>query len=444
MTDEYLSYADQAMFLMLRGAGQEPVIQALWLYHRPADLSGIQRLNRRLATGPFNRRIEVSPLPFGRHRWVRAAAVPLVVEAVPVDREKIYDWADGQVDLPLDPEHGPTWRLGVAPIEGGGAVVSLVVSHCIADGAAVNRALVAAMSGERSVDTFPVPRSRSRHRARVADLRRLRDDLPEIRRALRVGVRAWRDGREAAKVPAPRRRLPRAPGRTVHLATASLIGDVAAWDARAAESGGNRFARAAAVAAQLGCAVGRRQRGGDVMLLVPVSERGDDDHAVGNLVSLAHVPAPAVGQHGDLTRLRAALREGIAAARSGPDPMQALLPLIPFVPRRAIGGLANQALGLGTNLPVSVSNMGTLDPIVRDVDGSPADVVLYRGTDRRVTTTSLESRRGVLTVFAGVVGDQVTLTAVGWQPGTATTCAQLRQALMAGAAAVGVTWDEVV
>lgn len=65
-----IPYPDQALFLALRGAGQEAVMQGLWIYEHPVDLDGVKRLHRNLFGTLLARRIEPSALPFGRHRWV--------------------------------------------------------------------------------------------------------------------------------------------------------------------------------------------------------------------------------------------------------------------------------------------------------------------------------------------------------------------------------------
>lgn len=441
-SEEYLSYADQAMLLTLRGAAQEAVIQALWFYGRPTDRAALSRFHHRLEQGLFGRRIERSPLPFGRHRWVAAAGAPLTVTEEGVPRASLYEWADRQVDLPLDPEAGPAWRLSATSLADGGSVVSLVVSHCIADGAAVQQALVAAADDRAGGAPSPRPGLRTASHGATADLRRLRSDLPEIGAALRSGARALlRDRRASRRRVAGSPPPPLGDARVVHLPTVSLVGDADEWTGRAQELNGTLFALAAAVATRLAAAVGR-ERDGAVMLLVPVSERADDDLS-GNVVSLAHIRVPARGWEEDLTPLRAALRGGLAAARREPDPMTTLLPLIPFVPRRAMGRLVDQALGYGSDLPVSVSNMGTLPTAVLRADGTFADLALFRGVDRRVSADSLRRRRGVLSVFAGVIGKQAVLTATGWQPGAVTTSSELRRELVAAATDLGVTGEVV-
>lgn len=430
---DYLDYADQAMLLATR-AGHEAVMQALWIYDHPVDPAGLQRFHHHLVRGNLGRLIARSPLPFGRHRWISAQGAPYTVADEAIARDSLYDWADRQVDLPLDPEHGPGWRLGAAPLAGGGTVVSLVVSHCIADGTAVARAIESAVRGDSLGTTHRQPRTR-RASAAVSDLRRLGTDLPEIGHALRAAMRSLRDrrtGGQDAGVTAP---SPGAQSHTIHLPTASLVTDVGSWDSRARELGGNRFALAAAVGACIGSLAGR-ERSGRVTLLVPISERVGD--AAGNAVTLATVPVPTAGLTDDLAPARAALRQGIDAVRAHPDPMAALLPLIPFVPRRAVGALTDVAFGFGTDLPVSVSNMGVHPASVSCADGSPAEVFLFRGVDRNVSQAGLERRRGVLSVFAGAVGDQWALSVVGWVPGRLTTRDGLRDLLAEAVADLGI------
>ena len=103
--DNVLPYPDQALFLALRGAGQEAVMQALWIYDHPIDLEGVKRFHRNLFGTLLARRIEPSPLPFGRHRWVSQPVTDSNFEivATPRPRGELYLWADEQVELPLDP-----------------------------------------------------------------------------------------------------------------------------------------------------------------------------------------------------------------------------------------------------------------------------------------------------------------------------------------------------
>src|SRR5690349_16731800 len=73
VADNTIDLGDQASFTGLRALGRGPLIQYTWIYEHPIDLDGLRRLHRNLGSGGLlGRRIERSPLPFGRHRWVRS------------------------------------------------------------------------------------------------------------------------------------------------------------------------------------------------------------------------------------------------------------------------------------------------------------------------------------------------------------------------------------
>lgn len=433
--DHYVSYTDHALLLMLRGASHDAVMQVLWLYPEAADARGLSRFHRRLTRGPLGRRIESSPLPFGRPRWVAGEPAPLVMDPAAIGIRSLYEWADRQVDLPLDPEHGPAWRLSATGMHGGATAVSLVISHCVADGTAALRALVAAIADDGAQPGHSWGDHRSGTAAVRADLRRLRSDLPEIRRALRALSGSVHSARGTGASPSPAE--PPAAAGTVHLPTASLLVDLAEWDESAAARSGNRAALATAVAVHLGDHF-HRERSGRVTLLVPVSRRRDDN-LDGNAVGLARIAVPVSTAVGDLTGMRDLLRSGIATARAEKDPLGDLLPLVPFIPRRAIGRLADRAFGFTQDLPVSVSNMGVVPPDILRADGTPAQTLLFRGVDRHLPAEVLARRRGVLSVMVGAVGRTLSLTAVGCSPDGNTTGADLRRALGEAAADLGVT-----
>ena len=186
-----LAYPDQALFLGLRAAGQEAVMQALWIYEHPIDLRGLRRFVGSFGRGLMARAIEPSPLPFGRHRWVAAPAPPAEVHIAESGRERaeLYDWADEQVNLPLDPQWGPGWRMSALRFTDGSTVVSMVVSHCIADGVGAFMAAVEAINGTSKDIAYPPPRSRSRREAVSGDLRQIARDLPELSRTIRKAVK---------------------------------------------------------------------------------------------------------------------------------------------------------------------------------------------------------------------------------------------------------------
>ena len=427
-----IPYPDQALFLALRGAGQEAVMQGLWIYEHPVDLDGVKRLHRNLFGTLLARRIEPSALPFGRHRWVSQPFTEsnLDIFERPRARADFYTWADEQVELPLDPQYGPAWRLGVQPLDDGTTVVSLVVSHCVADGAGSFLAVAQASTGATHDLGLPPAGSRTRWRAIREDLRQLRSDLPEVVRTLRRAARVAVRRRAELGRSAPDRSALGTGSRTVRMPTVSAFIDATQWDSRAESMGGNSFSLVAGFAGKLAQRLHRaRVSDGAVTLMLPVSERADLEDTGGNVVSIAHVsfdPGPVAT---DLTGPRTAIREGLKQAREVPDEMVELLPLIPFLPRRGIARIADAAFGFSTDLPVSCSNFGMIPPEVTRVDGTPAEYLCFRGVDRHVTADNLDHRRGAMTVTSGKIGDKMTITVISYQPGMENSRAELRGAM---------------
>ena len=68
--DNRLALVDQGFFAGHRAIGQTEVMQVVWVYEHAIDFDGLKRFHHNLGYGLFGRRIERSPLPFGRHRWV--------------------------------------------------------------------------------------------------------------------------------------------------------------------------------------------------------------------------------------------------------------------------------------------------------------------------------------------------------------------------------------
>jgi hypothetical protein len=171
--DNILAFMDQASFLWVRASGHVHGIQCTWLYRRDIDLDGLRRVHDNLAHGLLGRRVEPSPFPFGgRHRWVAWPESPGIDIARPArTRAALAEWLDVRARLPVDPEFGPCWHLGVLPIEDYGTAVTLLASHTVADGVGVCLAIADAVKGVRHDFGYPPPRSRLRRRALVEDAR---------------------------------------------------------------------------------------------------------------------------------------------------------------------------------------------------------------------------------------------------------------------------------
>lgn len=429
--DNVVPYADQALLLALRGAGQEAVMQVLWIYEHPIDLDGVRRFHQNYGQGLIGRLIERSPLPFGRHRWVAAHGpqAALDIGDHPRPREELYDWAHEQVELPLDPEHGPAWRMGVQSFTDGTTAVSLVDSHTVIDGAGAVGTVYDAVVGNRKDLGYPPRGSRTRMRAIREDLRQLGRDLPEIGRTLVKAAKvATRRKDELVRPSAP---VVQSAGRgdeVIKTAFTTALIDIEQWDGRAESLGGNHFSLVAGFAGKLAENIGRtRATDGAVTLMIPVSERDDPADTGGNVVTIANVtfdPSPVAK---DLTGARTAIRQGLATARQTPDEMVELLPLIPFLPKRAMARMADMAFSFTDDVPVNCSNLGDVPDVLLSVDGTVAERFYFRGIDRNLTRGVLEKRNGLMTVASMRLGGKVILPVMSYLPGADNSRARLRE-----------------
>jgi hypothetical protein len=115
--------------------------------------------------------------------------------------------------------------------------------------------------------------------------------------------------------------------------------------------------------------------------------------------------------------------------REVPDETLALLPLVPFIPKRAVQAMADVAFGF-SDLRVSCSNLGTLPVEIGRADGTDAEFVTMRGVDGHISRRVLEERSGILTVVGARIGDKVSIAVIGYQPGAVNTKPWLAQQVM--------------
>jgi hypothetical protein len=109
-------------------------------------------------------------LPFARDRWVLSPSEDIDFAAAPRRRADVSAWADERARLPIDPEWGPGWHLGVLPLQDGGTAVSLVASHTIVDAIAFGQAIADAAEGRTRNLGYSPAGSRTRRRALREDL----------------------------------------------------------------------------------------------------------------------------------------------------------------------------------------------------------------------------------------------------------------------------------
>lgn len=429
-----LTYLDQLTFELLRATGRRQLIQAVWIYERPVDLAALQRFHDNLGYGFLARRIQRSALPFGRPRWVTRTGPPCGIDTwhEPWPRADYMAWADEHAAMPVDPEFGPGWRMGLVPLSDGSTAVSLVISHCIADGGGGVVAVVEAASGVRREFGLPHPHSDTRLRALMRDLVQSARDIPEVARALRSAIASRFSAHPTVGDPVTVAPSPEAEGSEtgcVAMPCVVLFVDTQQWDARAESLGGNSYSLLAGFVAKLSERLGRcRASDGAVTLVIAFNDRQslDDDRAIAMSFANAVLDPAAVTK--DLTPARDVIRQARQAALNTPNAALGLAPLVPWLPRSAVKGIVNSLFAYSEDVPVSCSNMGELPPIGGQIGGSLADYLVIRGVDQNVTEREMQRSKGQLVIVSGRINGKVSISVEAYQPGAENSKSWLRQA----------------
>jgi len=413
-----LDLVDQTFFLGEQATGVTAVLQCVWVYNNAIDIDGLRQFHRHLQEGRLSRRIERSPLPFGRHRWVAPSGqADLEIVATPRPREDFDAWLSEQANTPLDAEHGPEWHLAMLPFTDGGAGVSLVISHCLTDAVGLCEALADAASGHHDAISWPAAGSRRRWQALREDARQTARDLPGVGGAVVAAARLARRNPGRAGSTAPLNAGPPAPLAGAHerimLPTATIFLDADEWDARAQSLGGTSNTLLAGLAARLAQRVGRVTADGSVTLGMPVNLRTAGDtraNAVTN-VDITVDPAPAAI---DLREMRAATKQALIRSQEVPDERLALLPLVPLLPQ----WLVKRMVSLATSSATSVvsSNFGVVNPAVYRPDGTDADHFVIRGSNSGVTKAIMHRTGGIMALLSGRSDRQVFVSVLAYQP----------------------------
>jgi hypothetical protein len=419
---------DQAVFDFERATGANSRGQVVWIYNRAVDIDGLRRFHHHLAQGRLSRRIERSPLPFGRHRWVSNAQSELEI-ATPRPREEFDTWLAEQTTRRLDIEHGSPWHLAVLPFTDGGAGVSLVVSHTVADGMGGCLAIMEAASGYDSAIDAPVAGSRRRWRAIREDARQTVRDIPAIRHALVAAARsarAARRDRAGAGSPTPPRAQSAGADEAITVPTATAFVDADEWAARANALGGTSNSLLGGVAARLAERAGRVTEDGSVTLGVPVNQRTADDTRA-NAVANVDVTVDATRATTDLSEIRSATKQALMHRQQVPDERLELLPLVPLLSKRLVRRWVNVYTPSTTN--VASSQLGAAPSIVNRPDGTDADYMSLLPVCPGVTEATVQLTNGMMALISAQVNGRVFVSVMAYQPGSVTSNEELRQVL---------------
>ena len=406
--DDTLAYIDQASFLGFRALGHGPLIQLTWIYDHDVDLEALRRFQRALGRGMLGRRVERSPLPFGRHHWVRwPGPDALDVSADRRPRSEVPDWIEERLRLTIDPEYGPPWHLGVQPLAGGGAAVSLVVSHTVGDGVGITLAVTEAAAGVVRDPGYPAPASRPVTRGLREDLRTVVRAVPEMGRAVAAAGRLARDNRDDVTTSVRKAAPADARGQVVRVPSVAAYVGTADWDERAGQLGGTSNSLFLGVASRLGQLLGRVATDGTVQLAVPVSERTEDDLR-GNALTGITVTADPESVTVDLTGVRTAVKRALTTLDDARNQLLAPLPLTPLIPRALARRL--EGMALGNDVVIGCSNIGELQPAANRPDGSDAASFAIRSVESRTTRADLHRLGGLLFLMSARVNGLVSVT----------------------------------
>ncbi|BBY66488.1 condensation domain-containing protein [Mycolicibacterium helvum] len=418
VVDSTLAYIDQGSFLGLRALGRGPLAQYGWIYEHPVDLDAVRRFHHNLGHGLLGRRVERSPLPFARDRWVTwrgPADIDLAATARP--RSEAMAWLDEQLRIPIDPEAGPSWRVAVQPLTEGGAVITLIASHTVCDGLALTQAIGHAARGETWELGYPQPGSRTRGQALRQDAAQVLRAIPDIAKAVVAAIKLARNN--ARDFASSAGRSGPSPGRLdgaalVTVPSVAAYVDEAQWQSRMESLGGTSNSLFAGIGAKLGQVLGRIDDSGLVRLQFPVSERTEGDTRANALTGMTLTIDPS-DVTTSLRDVRAELKRTLAALSEARFELLGPVALAPLVPP----GLARrlEGLALGAGAPVGCSNLGKLDASVNRPDGTDAECLVLRQIESRTTADILDRLGGTLFVACGQVNGKVSLTASAWRPG---------------------------
>jgi hypothetical protein len=418
-----LTFGDDLFMRRHRGLGSPIVNQFVWWFDEDVPADAVTRLRDALARGALSRHARRSPVPAARGRWSRADTPPAVVRrGQPLDPHEVMDWLRRLGSSRLDPVGGDPWRLATADVVGGGAVVSLLADHAVADGGAMVDAVERAASDR---EPLPVPTHPSLPRSVAADVHDAATQLASVGR--------WAAGRARhAASPKPARRAddrsrrgtPVVPDSwTVPLVVAECR--TAEVEASAVRHGGTLNAWFVAVSASLATESGIAAAGRPVRVALPVSARTPDDLR-SNATRIAQVDVepdalePDDAGTRDLGGIRALCKQAYASLGAAPSPERSgtadgsLLTLVQMMPTAVVRRLPRPPAAT-----VLASNLGAVsEPFCTPMgpEGPRARSIAAMAGHRRVDVAELSSLGGGLMAWACTSGDRTTLTVAALDP----------------------------
>ncbi|MFI5776107.1 hypothetical protein [Nocardia sp. NPDC051570] len=376
-------------------------IQAVWRYDRAVDMARLTDFHAALRRGTLGRVVAPALIPAAGDRWsARAEFGPIEVASAPIPRAELGEWIAQQARAELRTYGGPAWRLAVVDLDDGGSAVSLLSSHTIADGRAFCAAITAAVADEqieldcRGDEFGPM-------RQLFSDLGAAAKRLVPTLGAVVLGVRLAAARRAEVRTDSGSDRDFRVP--TVDATIPAEL-----WRAAAQARGGTVTTLAVALMAEIAGESGRVDEQGRARMMMPVSTRTDGDERANALGAIEFEVADAPT---DLAPLRALMKTKLAAEQVVPP----VISMAVALPSGLYGVLARQAATDATR--TVCSNLGTLDPAILEIDGSPAASITLGLINQGLNSRALLAARGGILhgVFFECAGD-ITVRINGFHP----------------------------
>ncbi|BAX91051.1 hypothetical protein MSG_00892 [Mycobacterium shigaense] len=442
--NNWLGYVDNGLFTLNRAIGRNLVMQCLWIFDHAVDLEGLRTFHHNLGLGLLGRRIECSPLKFARNRWVfggESVDIDIVECARPY--AEVRQWADERSLVPIDPERGPGWHLGVLPLTDGSTAVSLVCSHHLIDGFGLIGAVLEAVSGTPRDLGVPPPHSRTRWRAVFQDARRTLADVPDAARAVAVVAKQARRRRDVGRPPVARPVIVGGDdAETIVLPTVTIKVSVHDWEARANALGGTTRTLVAGLAAKLAQHLTRqRADDGAVTLSLPIVEgqtEGQRTNAPSFVTTFVITKVDPTLVTTDLGDVRGAIKQGLETLRRDGDDSSQYLRLVGFKRKRSWKRMFD-ASPADVDATVICSYLGEIDPAFCRLDGTDSDLILARLVDQHEHRQVLERTGGQMIAQAWHLHNTVCICVNAYQPGAENTQRALRDLAVKTLADFGLT-----
>lgn len=434
---------DFTYWFMHRAFGWSVVLQLVWTFPCAVSRGDLDAVNAALGAGPLNRRVTRASVMTARPRWGHAPAVPDVIcDTRPIANDGVEAWAAEELDtVPLDPEHGATYRLRAVPTEDGGCVVSLTALHLVTDGKGLVTAAADALAGRATPDTLGIDPGPS-PRTVVADTGDAVAGVVSagtgIATAAGALIRTAVTGRSRRALPVTgaepsRRRRPRTPirDRSPRAQTTWAIVSVPAAEfaAVAQRHGGTVNTLFIALITGALRSASPTGPGEHLKVGIPVDQRGIDDDRANATAGVSVLVPGSLRAGDDLGSLRQDCKHAYSALTAGERAMIVhLQPALRLLPLSVVVA----AVTSGDGMPdVMTSNIGSYPGDVATLAGMQATGMAFRGDAIGVDPGGPHRFGDGLQAWLLQAGDTVTISVAAFDESAFADGAALRSGLAA-------------